>query len=134
MRDRKEYNGWTNRATWVFNLHFEEDLYLIALAAFTNYVEHTRESNTAPMPKQYWCLTLKHKISVASQDFCDEINEQIFSLLNEVPILQMYAQDIMDDHNIDHMFIAEHYLDTIMNDNKDVVNTLTFSDAIQEAI
>jgi hypothetical protein len=126
MRDTKEYNGWTNRATWVFNLYFEETLLSLAHIA----VKDGLVKITTLIDYQDWARNLVYEVSKIYKDFNeDEVNESIRTALNHTMHtsidrmgrsitheheLLCYVMDMIEDHNVDWHSLAKHHLETVL--------------------
>ena len=101
-----DYNGWTNRGTWLVNLHFEENLAL----DIAEYLEQT--DNIEDM---------------TYNDIIDEVAsfiEQFISDFIEEQNLNIFIQDLLEDGDINYRELARHYVYDEIGDEDDYVNKI----------
>ena len=91
------YNGWINRETWVYNLHFGDEIFdQLSDLARDGYFDDC------------YCLDdIKHYIAAYSEQYMDEIFDQI-----EGHLAAFFA-DFMDQSLIDHDEMMEHMVKEI---------------------
>ena len=97
--DTQKYNGWTNWATWMVNLHFDN-------LDFTDGVESG-------------CFDNMSKDGLLNY-LASWIQEYVESYLEEVKTTT-FVQDIIDAtiNDVDWHDIADHYVDDILDAVKD---------------
>ncbi len=99
MSTDTRYNGWINRETWVFNLHFGDDIqdHLIELASDGNYFTTASDADE-----------IKSYLKAFSANYLEEIMDQLNG-----PMASFFS-DLMGDHLVDHQEMAEHWIDDVL--------------------
>lgn len=93
------YNGWTNRETWVWNLHYGD-----ALAAHLTELAEDGYFNDAGSVEDIRCY-----IEALSERLLDEVLEA--KLVND---RDGFIADLLNEHLIDHEEIAAHHFNGVM--------------------
>jgi len=110
----EKYNGWTNRETWLVGVHgfFDDEWIQEALRdAISNnslcqgygYDAITRRQELGGVPRA-WELWLADWMEQQMDDYLSDSDEIVLS-----PIVK----DLMGDHKINWLEIAEHYREQI---------------------
>lgn len=103
--DTQKYNGWTNYATWMVNLHFDN-------LDFTDDVESGCFDN---MNKDELLVYLASWIQLFVQSYLDDV----------VDTNNCFVQDIINAtiNDVDWHDIADHYVDDILDavKNKELI-------------
>lgn len=99
--DTQKYNGWTNYATWMVNLHFE-------------YLDFTDEVDSGVFDDMSKDDIRCHVASLTQQyveDYLDAV----------VDITNCFVQDLINAtiNDVDWHDIADHYVDDILDAVKD---------------
>ena len=123
----EEYNGWTNRETWLVGLWDFFDYAYIA-EAIDNIIENPN-TKTGRHDKSQWSRTgVLHFYIIQLADFM-EVQHQEF-VDEEIEKLSPYIRDFISVGKIDWLSIAEHYEDDIKDaiilyrrSNKDLART-----------
>jgi hypothetical protein len=93
----EKYNGWTNRETWLVNLHFGETL--------QDYSgEYYLEGEA-----------VEHNLATLLEDWLDELLEP------DLENVSSFIKDYIDFSLIDWNELAEHYI-TEINENKNRID------------
>ena len=114
----EEYNGWTNRETWLVGLWDFFDYTYIA-EAIDNIIENPN-TKTGRHDKSQWSRSgmlgfYIHKLA----DFMEAQHQEFID--EEIEKLSPYVRDFISVDKIDWLSIAEHYEDDIKQALKEKV-------------
>lgn len=102
------YNGWTNRATWVVNLHLEELFYSLTL-------DHLRQEVASLGAEEV--ADQRH-----TSDIADLLRSSLEEILEELRLPGLVT-DLMIEEQIDWYDIAEHHISTAYDELGIDINT-----------
>ena len=92
-----KYNGWANRETWVFNLHFGDQILeqLLDLAE-DGYFDDADDTDD-----------ILSYLEAYSENYLEEVMDQLAG-----PLASFFS-DLMDETLIDHDEMARHWFDEV---------------------
>ena len=99
--DTQKYNGWTNYATWMVNLHFEH----------LDFTDEVDSGVFDDMSKDDICCHVASLIQEYVESYIEAVH----------PCTNLFVQDCIDStlNDVDWHDIADHYLDDIFDALKD---------------
>lgn len=121
MKNTETYNGWTNRETWVVQVHDFFDY---------EYVRETLQDAEIPVPESdslgetllfgdQLRMTIMHWLA----DWMEEQHDQFIEEQN----LNSYVADLLGDHRIDWLELASSYDEEILDKIKSISGGVSYA-------
>ena len=114
MENTERYNGWTNRETWVVQVHDFFDY---------EHVRETLQDAEIPVPESDSLgesLEFGFQLRMAIMHWLAEWMEEQHDQFIEDQNLNSYVADLLGDHRIDWLQLASHYDEEILDKIKSI--------------